>query len=467
MTVGDQFAPFAVKMRQAGLPELVIHVFEHYYHQLQAGVTGFIPNDQALPVDNIPDYEELGEQHKALGYEALDRTVVLKLNGGLGTSMGMKGPKSLLEVKDGHSFLDIIIQQILYLRQHADARLPLVLMNSFSTHQDTQTALTKYPELKQGLPLTFLQHKVPKIDQVTMGTVDWPDDPDKEWCPPGHGDIYAALLTSGTLDKLLDGGYEYAFVSNSDNLGAVMDLGILGYMVAERLPFLMEVAYRTLADSKGGHLARRPDGQLILRELAQCPANELEQFQDVDHYRFFNTNNLWIHLPSLHRIIREQEGVLGLPMIRNKKTVDAAKPDSPSVFQLETAMGSAIAVFPLAQAMRVPRARFVPVKRSNDLLLLWSDVYRLSEEHHIELAPDRHVGPARRPPLVFLDNRYYQLIDDLRRRFPHGAPSLRQCLELRLEGDIIFGKDVILEGNVHIINRSDGPLHIQDDTRIG
>src|SRR5690606_26731533 len=145
----------------------------------------------------------------------------------------------------------------------------------------------------------------------------------------------------------------------------------------KQLPFLMEVADRTRADSKGGHLARRPDGQLILREIAQCPPDELEKFQDIDRYGYFNTNNLWLHLPTLRKILDERKGVLGLPLIRNEKPVDPTNLKSYRVYQLETAMGSAIAVFPGAQAVCVPRTRFLPIKKNNDLLVLWSDAYCL------------------------------------------------------------------------------------------
>jgi UTP--glucose-1-phosphate uridylyltransferase len=290
-----------------------------------------------------------------------------------------------------------------------------------------------------------------------LGPATWPEDPEKEWCPPGHGDIYAAMETSGIVETLLDAGYEYAFVSNSDNLGATLDPRILGYFVQQGLPFLMEVAHRTKADSKGGHLARRPDGRLILREIAQCPPAERESFQDIELYRFFNTNNLWIHLPTLHAVITEREGVLGLPLIRNQKPVDPTQPDSPQVYQLETAMGSAIAVFDGADALVVPRRRFRPVKTNTDLLVLLSDAYRLTDEFEMELVADDS-------PLVKLDDRYYKLIDDARVRFPHGAPSLAACKELIVDGDVRFGKDVVIEGKVHLTNEDEAPLVIGDGT---
>jgi len=239
-------------------------------------------------------------------------------------------------------------------------------------------------------------------------------------------------------------------------------MSILGYFAEERLPFLMEVAYRTAADRKGGHLAQQANGQLILRELAQCPPNEVGDFQNIERYPFFNTNNLWLHLPTLHRVLEERDGVLGLPMIRNEKAIDPTRPETPAIYQLETAMGSAIAVFEGAQAMRVPRSRFVPVKTSGDLLVLMSDVYVLNEEFAIQLSPQRHAGPPRRPPLVELDASNYQRISDMQLRFPYGAPSLLNCTRLTINGDIRFGRNVVLEGDVLLSSNGAGPVHIGD-----
>ena len=242
------FAPFAAKMMAEALPQIVIDNFRHYYEQLAQGATGFIDRTQALPVDDLPDAERFGADEEAAGRHALSQTVVLKLNGGLGTSMGLQAPKSLLVVKEGLSFLDITVKQILHQRATAGVRLPLVLMNSFNTREESLAALRRHPRLEQSLPFDFLQHKIPKIVAETLAPAEWPNDPEKEWCPPGHGDIYPALITSGMLAALLAQGYRYLFVSNADNLGATLDLCILGYFVSSGAPFLMEVADRTAAD---------------------------------------------------------------------------------------------------------------------------------------------------------------------------------------------------------------------------
>jgi UTP--glucose-1-phosphate uridylyltransferase len=454
----SDFKPFARKMRRADLPQVFIDTFHFYYDQLVHGATGYITRADAGPVAAIPHYEDLGAAELAAGEQALDRAIVLKLNGGLGTSMGMSGPKSLLPVKNGLSFLDIIVHQVLYLRTTTGARLPLVLMNSFNTREETLAALAQFADFHQHIPLDFVQHKQPKIWKESLAPAEWRDDREKEWCPPGHGDIYTALVTSNMLELLLSEGYEYAFVSNSDNLGAELDLRILGYFAANHVPFLMEVADRTPADRKGGHLAQRPDGQLILRESAQCPPDEEAEFQDIQRYRYFNTNNLWINLRSLAQQLDEHQGVMPLPLIRNEKPVDPSDPKTPRVYQLETAMGAAIAVFAGAQALRVPRSRFAPVKKNSDLLVIMSDAYALGEDFRLRLVDEQR----EQPPVVALDDRYYQLYNDMRQRFPHGAPSLRACDELRVKGDVRFGKDVRVVGKVAITNESDQQVAVED-----
>ena len=456
------FAPFETKMQEAGLPRLAIETFRFYFEQLREGVTGSIPEAEIAPVDALPDADDL-DGHADAGSRALDATVVIKLNGGLGTSMGMTRAKSLLPVKDGLSFLDIIARQILALRAAHGGRLPLLLMDSFRTRDDSLACLARHEGLASDLPLDFLQHKVPRIRAEDLTPVAWPDDPDAEWCPPGHGDLYTALVTSGLLERLLAAGYRHAFVSNADNLGAVVDPEILGFFVESGAPFLMEVADRTEADRKGGHLARRrADGQLLLRESAQCPDADEGAFQDTARHRYFNTNTLWLDLATVSRVMDERGGVLGLPMIRNRKHVVASDATSPEVFQLETAMGAALQVFEGASALRVPRTRFAPVKTTSDLLVLWSDVFELDERSRVVPSP-RRAGP---PPVVDLDPAHYKLIGDLQARFPEGAPSLVACDRLTLRGDVRFEAGVVVEGSVALHHDGPEPRTIAAGTRL-
>lgn len=434
------FTPFADMMRNEGLPEIAIRTFAHYYAQLASGQTGLVPESELVPATGIPDAEALSPDLASAGRAALGRTVMLKLNGGLGTGMGLERAKSLLTVKDGLTFLDIIA------RQAVAADVPLLLMNSFSTRADSLARLAGQSLPDRGLPPDFLQHKVPKVLVENLAPAQWPRDPDLAWCPPGHGDLYTALQTSGLLARLLESGYRWAFVSNADNLGATIDPVILGHVVRSGAPLVMEVADRTAADRKGGHLARRRDGQLMLREVAQCPPGDQSAFQDIRRHRYFNTNTLWLDLPALGALLRREGGIMRLPMIRNRKTLDPRDAASPAVYQLETAMGAAIEIFSDAAALRVPRTRFAPIKHTSDLLSVRSDNFRLTGDHQVVPDPRRTLPPA----VIDLDPEFYRFIDDFEARFPAGPPSLIDCRRLVVRGDVRFGSQVVLRGDIEL-----------------
>lgn len=428
---------FSIKMQEAGLSENVIKNFLKQYQQLKEGSTGKLSrNDIEAPNRlNLINYETLTKVDESL----LDKLAVIKLNGGLGTSMGLEKAKSLLPVKGELNFLDILSNQTIALRSKYNSNMPLILMNSYNTQADSLKVLEKYKELKlDGLELDFLQNKYPRITQDDFSPTTFADD-DLNWNPPGHGDIYSALLTSGLLDKLLEKNYKYAFISNSDNLGAVIDPLILTYMDKQEIPFIMEVCRRTEMDSKGGHLAQTKEGKLILREVAQCPEEELEEFQDIKKYCYFNTNNLWINLQKLKATLFENDNFLDLPLIVNPKVVE----DTP-VYQIETAMGSAISIFENSKAIVVPRSRFAPVKKTNDLLLIWSDVYKINSDYQIVMTEGLETAPT-----IELDERYYKTVEQLKSHFKE-VPSLIQCNSLKIIGNVHFGKDVAIIGDVVI-----------------
>jgi UTP--glucose-1-phosphate uridylyltransferase len=433
------------KMRAAGVAEVAIRVFSHYYRLLESGQQGTIREADIEPVGDLPHLEHLDTEPTAMR-AALAETVVIKLNGGLGTSMGVTGPKSALPVKDGLTFLDIIARQILSTRKEYGVRLPLVLMNSFRTRDESLAILSGYDDLPvDDLPLDFLQNAEPKLRADDLTPVEWPDDPELEWCPPGHGDLFTALVASGMLDALREKGFRHAFVSNADNLGATPDGRIAAWMAEHGVPFGMEVCRRTRSDRKGGHVAvRKADGRLVLRDSAQVHDDDNAAFQDITRHRTFNTNTLWIDLDRLAELEAGHDGVLGLPIIVNKKTVDPADPESPKVIQLETAMGTAIETFEGSQAVIVDRSRFKPVKTTNDLLVLRSDVYQLDESGELTTT---HEGDE---PYVDLDQRYFKILADFEARFPGGAPSLVRADRLEVRGDVAFGKDVTVVGEVEV-----------------
>jgi len=451
------FEAFETKMTAAGMGDAAIRAFRRNYEALVRDETGMIPEESIAPVEDITSFESLpkGSIDPAL----LSKAVVIKLNGGLGTGMGLTGPKSLLPIRDGVNFVDLMVQQILDLRKATGSNVRLLLMNSFSTSEDTLNHLERYraDKLADASEVELMQNQIPKIDAATLEPVSWPADPDMEWCPPGHGDLFPALVGSGWLGRLLDEGILYAFVSNSDNLGAILDPALLQYFADSGAPFLMEVTRRTAADRKGGHLAvRKNDDRLLLREVAQCPDADLDSFQDIDRHRFFNTNSLWLRLDLLKDQLAADSGVLPLPMIRNKKTVDPRDKKSPAVVQLETAMGAAIECFSGSKAIEVPRSRFAPVKTTGDLLALRSDAYEILENGQVRLHADREGVP----PLIMLSDEY-KLVDQIDAL---GIPSLIQCKSLSVEGPVHFETGVVIEGNVTFRNPNSEIAHISAGT---
>jgi UTP--glucose-1-phosphate uridylyltransferase len=427
------------KMRAAGQHEEAIRAFRAAYERLAAGESGLLASDELEPATDVLELEQLPAADPA---EALAHVAVVKLNGGLATTMGLRQPKSLVEAREGRTFLDIISGQARVLRERFGVRLPLLLMNSEATDSQTREALAEHPELDAA---SFLQSMEPKLEAATLEPVSWHENPALGWTPPGHGDVYGALRRSGALATLLEQGFELAMLSNSDNLGATVDPRIARLLADDQIPFLMEVVVGTDSERKGGHIARRrADGQLVLRETAQTPPEDEESFRNYRRWRYYNTNNLWVDLRVLAEELERRHGVLELPLIVNQKTVDPRNPQSLSVLQLESAMGAAIATFQGARVLCVPRTRFAPVKTTDDLLVLRSDVYSLTPEMTVAL--QRSDGP----PFVELEPRFYKLLDEFEARFPGGAPSLQEADRLVVHGDVTFEAGVVVRGSVEL-----------------
>lgn len=432
------------KMQGVGLSRAAIDAFRHSVGVLTSDQSMMIPETEIEPARDVADWDALVAVTPEADAALLSQAVLVKLNGGLGTGMGLQKAKSLLEIKPGVTFLDTIVRQVQNLREKAQYPVSMLLMNSFSTSEDTMAHLAQYADFADAAQVEMLQNRVPKLVQETLEPVEFPANPELEWCPPGHGDIYPALVGSGWLDKLLAAGVKYAFVSNSDNLGAQLDIRFLRWFAESGAPFVMEVTRRTEADKKGGHLAtRKADGQPILREVAQCPAEDIAAFQDIEKHQYFNTNNLWIRLDALQKVLEANDGVLPLPVICNSKTVDPRDASTQAVYQLETAMGAALQCFPGARAVCVPRSRFFPVKTCSDLLLLRSDAVEIDAAGAMKLAPECE-GVA---PVVLLDGKLYKLVESLDAL---GVPSLKHVSKLVVSKPHTFAPGEPLSGEVCI-----------------
>ncbi len=445
----------AIRERMAArdIHEEVIEEFLFRVGRVHQGYLGKIPWSEIgdLPASDYARLEDLPAPADPAA--ALDKLVIIKLNGGLGTSMGLSRVKSIIPVKTDASFLDIILNQLRKLRARFDTPIPLMFMNSFNTREDTLAAAgvaDMNKEVPGEPPADFLQNIVPRIhadDLLPLGD----GSSSAHWCPPGHGDIFLSLKITGILDKLLESGRRVAFISNGDNLGATFDERILDYFLREKLEFASEVTPKTKADLKGGVLYKPADGsaRIELLETAQVPDEHISDFQDVERFAYFNINNLWVNLEALRD--RLAKGDFRLSLIRNPKTVEDRE-----ILQLETAMGSAVGRFNETRVIIVPRTRFAPVKNCMDLLVRRSDVYLVREEDGaLVMNPARTLGE----PVVRLDDNYKKL-DDFNKLVPV-PPSLVHCARLEVEGPVLFDEAVEIKGEVVIKNSGTEPVSIK------
>ena len=390
----------------------------------------------------IIPYQNLAEETVDSIARSLQKLAVLKLNGGLGTTMGCTGPKSAIEVRDGMTFLDLTVRQLEYLNQEYGCNVPLVLMDSFNTEKETTRILQKYGNKRTRI-LTFKQSRFPRIKKESLLPIpQHPNDAKNCWYPPGHGDVFESLQLSGLLDQLLGEGIEYLFISNIDNLGATVDLKILQHFAgaASDAEFIMELTDKTKADIKGGTLVQY-NGQVRLLEIAQVPPAHKGDFTSVKKFKIFNTNNVWVSLRALKRAMGTERS-LPLDIIVNNKLHEE---NGMQIVQLETAVGAAIKHFRNAHGINVPRSRFLPVKSCSDLFLVQSDLYMV--RHGALVFNPARVFPAT--PIVKLGD-HFKKVSHYLSRFA-SPPHIIELDHLTVAGDVYFGKDVVLKGTVIIV----------------
>ena len=391
--------------------------------------------------------------------ELAARVAVVKLNGGLGTSMGCVGPKSCIEIREGKTFLDTAVEQLTLLNQSLGTQIPLVLMNSFNTHEDTLKIIGKYE--KQLKVLCFQQSQYPRLVESTllplaaaMGELEGVNiAPEDLYYPPGHGEFYSAFYNSGLLSQLKEQGIEYIFVANADNLGATLSWTILQKMVADKLDFVMELTPKTRADIKGGTLISY-EGNAKLLELAQVPKEHVGEFQNISRFTVFNTNNIWMGLSAVQKAMESTQRGLELDIIYNRKQVQQIP-----IVQLETAIGAAVSCFERAVGIIVPRTRFLPVKTNNDLFLIQSDLFSLNTGS-LTVRPPRQVKDL---PWIRLGDAFKH-VNAYMSRFQGSLPSVLQLDHLTVSGDVTFGSNITLKGHVIIVASDGAKVVIPDDS---
>eukprot|EP00008_Paramoeba_atlantica_P008624 CAMPEP_0201490732 /NCGR_PEP_ID=MMETSP0151_2-20130828/27242_1 /ASSEMBLY_ACC=CAM_ASM_000257 /TAXON_ID=200890 /ORGANISM="Paramoeba atlantica, Strain 621/1 / CCAP 1560/9" /LENGTH=483 /DNA_ID=CAMNT_0047876799 /DNA_START=54 /DNA_END=1505 /DNA_ORIENTATION=+ len=393
-----------------------------------------------LPGDDLViPYTKMNDFDPDLAKDVLSKVCVLKLNGGLGTTMGCRGPKSAIEVRGDQTFLDLAVQQIENLNRKYGSNVELSLMNSFNTHEDTVKIVHKY----ENHPVTvnlFNQSRYPRFFKESRQLCPKKFNDDKsKWYPPGHGDIYESLVKSGLCDRFIAEGKEIIFVSNVDNLGANVDLKVAHHMLQNGNEFVMEVTDKTRSDIKGGTLIRY-EGKAKLLEIAQVPSDKVEEFKSIKKFKIFNTNNFWLNLRAVKRVV--EEGLLNsMDVIVNPKVDDEGR----AVIQLERAAGAAMQYFHNAIGVNVPRTRFIPVKTTSDLFVVQSNLYAVNEGV-LQVVPQRTFPTV---PLVKFGTEFKK-VADFNSRFS-GSLDIIDLDHLTVSGDVRFGKKVVLKGTVIIV----------------
>lgn len=435
-------------LQHKNIRPLASKIFLFNFDKLKNNPVSYIFSKNLTPLDKTDAvYEESTDTIESDDIKKeLSKVVIIKLNGGLGTSMGLEGPKSQLIVKNNLNFLDITCHQVEKFREKHEVNVPLLFMNSFNTHEATEANLHKLNFTNANLPTSFNENKSPKLQKIVSESGEisyvpakYSENPDLEWAPPGHADVYPSLYESGLLDDLISNGYEYLFISNVDNLGASLNYNIFEKYLNLNSDFVMEVAARTENDKKGGHLALQ-NNKLVLREVAQVHSNDETDFQDYSKYKFFNTNSIWIKASALKKLLDHNQGILDLPLIINEKNINPTDSSSPKIIQLETAMGSAISLFENARTILVPPKRFIPVKNTNNLLYLLSDLVFINSDY--ELFPTKNIK-------IDLNSKFYKNVADFYARFKV-IPSLKNCKSLKIDSDKYFDTFEELSGNINL-----------------
>ncbi|CAD6187290.1 unnamed protein product [Caenorhabditis auriculariae] len=386
-----------------------------------------ISEDVQKDAKNLPPFD--GSRN-----DVLKRLAVVKLNGGLGTTMGCDEPKSFIVLRDGLSFLEIAIKQHQKCNEKYNSSVPLYLMNSFYTNRSTQEKLREMGV--EDDVQCFEQSKCPRIFKdslLPVGDAEWGDD---AWCPPGHGNIFEALSNTGTLQKLLDEGRDILFVSNIDNTGATLDLSIAQFMADSSLEYVMECTNKTQNDIKGGTLIEISN-RLMHLEIPQVPPEHLDDFCSTKVFKIFNTNNIWVNLKAVKANLSDIKSEI----IVNHKTVRGRQ-----VIQLETSIGGCIRNFEKAYCVHVDRSRFRPVKRVEDLVCMSSNLFEITPDFTFCLV-------APQVPTIDL-GKFYQKVANKDKRMPK-VPKFSNASSFVIEGDVAFEGDVTIKGDVSIINKKE------------
>lgn len=386
-----------------------------------------------VPYDSLASISEDIAETKML----LDKLVVVKFNGALGTNMGFSAPKSAIEVKNNLTPLDLMVDQVESLNSKYGCNVPLLLMNTAETHDHVQKVLEKYSNSKVDI------HSLSLSQQPHEKSFEGHSRKDKLYPSSDHSVVFLSLMKSGTLDLLLVQGKEYALVVDSDNVAAVADPKIFNHLIQNQIEYCMEVAPVPSIDLRNSLINLRP-GKFQLVDITQNPTK-----QSGGKFKFINTRSMWVNLRAIKRLIDTDE--LKVENFSSSKEVN-----DDQIISRGTAADSAIQFFDHTIGINVAQSRYLPVNSTSDLLLLQSDLYTADEGILVQ-NPARD-NPAN--PSIELGPEF-EKVNDFQSRFK-SIPSIINLDSLKVEGDVWFGAGITLKGKVSIVAKPGMKLEIPD-----
>lgn len=386
-----------------------------------------------VPYDSLASISEDIAETKML----LDKLVVVKFNGALGTNMGFSGPKSAIEVKNNLTPLDLMVDQVESLNSKYGCNVPLLLMDTAETHDHVQKVLEKYSNSKVDI------HSLSLSQQPHEKSFEGHSRKDKLYPSSDHSVVFLSLMKSGTLDLLLVQGKEYALVVDSDNVAAVADPKIFNHLIQNQIEYCMEVAPVPSIDLRNSLINLRP-GKFQLVDITQNPTK-----QSGGKFKFINTRSMWVNLRAIKRLIDTDE--LKVENFSSSKEVN-----DDQIISQGTAADSAIQFFDHTIGINVAQSRYLPVNSTSDLLLLQSDLYTADEGILVQ-NPARD-NPAN--PSIELGPEF-EKVNDFQSRFK-SIPSIINLDSLKVEGDVWFGAGITLKGKVSIVAKPGMKLEIPD-----
>ncbi|XP_052192369.1 UTP--glucose-1-phosphate uridylyltransferase-like isoform X2 [Diospyros lotus] len=362
----------------------------------------------------------------------LDKLVVLKLNSGLGTEIGFDGPKSVIEICNGQTFLDLIVNQIESINSKHECNIPLILLNSIRTHDATLKVVEKYSKRNIDINTLCERQSHPVNKQDSKNELDF-----------DHQELFLSLKNSGTLDALLLQGKEYILVVKSDNFGAVIDSKILNHLIQNRIQYCMEVIPNISSDFEGSILHSH-EGEFQLSDIAQMP-----QKHSLEKFKLLDTGNLWMNLKAVKRLFETDALTVESYPVSKKVSDD-------EILLQDRRATSAMRFFHRTIGVNVPQSRFQPLMATSDLLLVQSDLYTYAEG--ILTRNNARVKPAN--PSIEL-GREFEKLSNFRSRFK-SIPSIIELDSLKVTGDVWFGAGITLKGKVTITAKQGMKLEIPD-----